>query len=63
MYSLDDEFTICRKTFHCNMGYCVGAIIAPGSKCSCKHECYKSVDKKHDGTHNKCDSKNDEVKL
>ena len=40
MYSSDDESTIHRKTFHLNMGYCVGAIIAPGLKCSHKCECY-----------------------
>ncbi len=45
------------------MGYSEGAIIAPGLKCSHKRECYKSVDKKHDGKHNKFDSKNGEVKI
>lgn len=62
MYSPDNESTICRKTFHCKMGYCVGANITPGLRHLSKHICYESVNKKHDGKHNKCDDKNDDVK-
>ncbi len=61
LYSLGNESTIHRKTFHCNMCYCVGTMTAPGLKCLHKHECNGSAERKHDGKGNKFDGENDEA--